>query len=395
MKNLLRKFVPEFLLSWYHFGWAVFGAIVYGFPARNMTVIGVTGTNGKSTTVEMISRIFREAGFKTASLSSIRFQIGDKEWRNTMKMTMPGRFVIQKFLRQAVEEGCTHAVVEVTSEGILQHRHEFLNFHTAVFTNLSPEHIERHGSFEKYREAKGKLFQTTKKVHVINADDENAQYFLQFPAEKVVTYSLADAKDTNLHLKLLGTFNISNALVAIAVAKSLGISLDICKRALERMEGVPGRMELVIKEPFQVFVDYAFTPAALEKVYQTLKPQNAKLICVFGAAGGGRDRWKRPVLGEIAATHCDRIILTDEDPYDENPQAILDQIAEGTAQKEEKILDRREAIRRAISLAQPGDVIVLTGKGSEDSIAVAGGRKIPWDERKVVREEFARVDKRD
>ena len=142
-------------------------------------------------------------------------------------------------------------------------------------------------------------------------------------------------------------------------------------------------------------MDYAFTPAALEKVYKTLKPQNANLICVLGAAGGGRDRWKRPVLGKIAAQHCNTTILTNEDPYDENPQAILDQIAEGTAQKEEKILDRREAIRRAISIAQPGDVIVLTGKGSEDSIAVAGGRKIPWDERKVVREEFARVDKRD
>jgi UDP-N-acetylmuramoyl-L-alanyl-D-glutamate--2,6-diaminopimelate ligase len=405
----MRKFAPQFLLSWYHFGWAVLGAVLYGFPARNMRVIGVTGTNGKSTTVEMISRILREAGFKTASLSSIRFQINEKEWRNKLKMTMPGRFVIQRFLRQAVDAGCTHAVIEVTSEGILQHRHRFLNFHTAVFTNLSPEHIERHGSFEKYREAKGELFKVAKKVHVINADDPNAQYFLQFPAKTVITYSLADAKDMDLHLKLLGTFNISNALAATAVAKNLGISSDISKRALERIEGVPGRMELVVKEPFRVVVDYAFTPAALEKVYQTFREnskfeiRNSKLICVLGAAGGGRDKWKRPVLGKLAATYCDRIIVTNEDPYDEDPMAIIEQVAKGAEQIRInqqnphesavfKILDRREAIRKALSFAKPGDTVVITGKGCEDSIAVKGGKKIPWDDREVVREEFRQLD---
>jgi len=405
----MRKFAPQFLLSWYHFGWAVLGAVLYGFPARNMRVIGVTGTNGKSTTVEMISRILREAGFKTASLSSIRFQINEKEWRNKLKMTMPGRFVIQRFLRQAVDAGCTHAVIEVTSEGILQHRHRFLNFHTAVFTNLSPEHIERHGSFEKYREAKGELFKVAKKVHVINADDPNAQYFLQFPAKTVITYSLADAKDMDLHLKLLGTFNISNALAATAVAKNLGISSDISKRALERIEGVPGRMELVVKEPFRVVVDYAFTPAALEKVYQTFREnskfeiRNSKLICVLGAAGGGRDKWKRPVLGKLAATYCDRIIVTNEDPYDEDPMAIIEQVAKGAEQIRInqqnphesavlKILDRREAIAKALFFAKPGDTVVITGKGCEDSIAVKGGKKIPWDDREVVREEFRQLD---
>jgi len=163
MLNILRKITPKFLLSWYHFLWSFFGAVFYGFPARNMIVVAVTGTNGKSTTVDMISRIFREEGFPTASLSSIRFQIKDKEWQNKMKMTMPGRFIIQKFLKDAKNAGCTHVVLEVTSEGMLQHRHRFIPFHTAVFTNLSPEHIERHGSFENYKKNKRKFVCTNKR----------------------------------------------------------------------------------------------------------------------------------------------------------------------------------------------------------------------------------------
>ncbi|MDO8474087.1 MAG: UDP-N-acetylmuramoyl-L-alanyl-D-glutamate--2,6-diaminopimelate ligase [bacterium] len=423
MFRLIRKLVPGFLLSWYHFGLAFLGALLYGFPSRGMIVIGVTGTNGKSTTVDMLSRIFQEAGLKTASLSSIRFQILDKEWRNTMKMTMPGRFVIQQFLRQAKDAGCTHVVLEVTSEGILQHRHRFINFHTAVFTNLSPEHIERHGSFENYKRTKGKLFAAAKEIHVLNADDEHVSYFLSFPSKKLYLYGSSSefslrftpfaewgptrlqkiqsspvvenengvsfqVDDTNFHLKLLGEFNAYNALAAIAVARSQGISLQVCSKALEKMVVVPGRMETVVQKPFRVVVDYAFTPAALEKVYQTLKPKKGKLICVLGAAGGGRDRWKRPVLGKIAATYCDRVVITNEDPYEEDPEKIIHEVYEGTKGRGEIILDRREAIRTALSQAKPGDVVIITGKGSEDSIAIKGGRKIPWDDRGVVREEM-------
>ncbi len=427
MLGLVRKLIPGFLLSWYHFGLAFLGAFVYRFPSRGTVVIGVTGTNGKSTTVDMISRIFREAGLKTASLSSIRFQLLDKEWRNTMKMTMPGRFVIQRFLRQAKDAGCTHFVLEVTSEGMLQNRHRFINFHTAVFTNLSPEHIERHGSFENYKRTKGKLFQAAKKVHVINADDEHAPSFLQFPAQQKSFYSLelslpklglgvpkpslgrnvrADEKGIRFEvdgiefcLNLLGVFNVSNALAAIAVARSQSISLQVCSKALEKMEVVPGRMETVVRDPFHVVVDYAFTPAALGKVYQTLKTTlrqnsgqaNYRLICVLGAAGGGRDTWKRPVLGKIAATYCDRVIVTNEDPYEEDPEKIIREVQGGTQGKGEIILDRREAIRAALSEAQPGDIVVITGKGSEDSIAVQGGKKIPWDDREVVREEIDKI----
>ena len=190
MLAIARKIAPRFLMSWYHFIIALTAAFIYGFPSRKLTVIGVTGTNGKSTTVEMISRILESGGRKTASLSSVRFRVGDKEQGNTLKMTMPGRFFMQRFLRRAVKEGCTHAVLEITSEGIMQHRHRFINFHTAVFTNLSPEHIERHGSFEKYRETKGLLFRAAKEAHVINLDDEHAEYFLQFSARTIFGYRI-------------------------------------------------------------------------------------------------------------------------------------------------------------------------------------------------------------
>jgi len=410
MKDLIKKFIPSFLLSWYHFGLAFLGAVLYGFPARKLKVIGVTGTNGKTTVVEFITKIFEEAGLKVASQSSVRFKIKDKEWPNTFKMTMPGRFFIQKFLRQAVKANCQYAIVEVTSEGIKQHRHRFIDFEAAVFTNLAPEHIEAHGGFENYKKAKGKLFQTTKNIHIINIDDKNADYFLQFKARKKYTYGSEkgdiNAQNTQFKLQLIGDFNVYNALAAISVGISQGISLEICERAVGMVKGVPGRMELVVQEPFKVFVDYAFTPNALEKVYQTLKPENkrrrdksllypslrlGRMICVLGACGGGRDKWKRKVLGQIAAKYCDEVIVTNEDPYDENPMEIIDQVANGAGPKAKKILDRREAINKSLKSAQESDVVIITGKGCEPWIVEARGKKIPWDDRQIVREEYEKI----
>ena len=399
MKDLIKKFIPSFLINFYHFSLAFLGALIYWFPAKKLKVIGVTGTNGKSTVIEMISKIFEEASFKVASFSSIRFKIKEKIWPNTLRMTMPGRFQVQKLLREAVNSGCQYAVLEVTSEGIKQYRHKFINFETAAFTNLSLEHIEAHGSFEKYQKAKGKLFEATKNIHVINIDDENAEYFLQFLAKKKYTYGLnkgdINAKNTQFKLRLMGEFNIYNALAAICVGLSQNIPLETCKKALEKIEGIPGRMELIISEPFKVFVDYAFTPNALEKVYQTISNQqlviNNKLICVLGSCGGGRDKWKRPVLGELAAKYCDEIIVTNEDPYDENPMEIIEQVAQGTQGKAKKILERKEAIKEALKLAKENDTIIITGKGCEPSICVGRGKKILWDDRQVVREEFQKL----
>jgi len=400
MKEILKKFLPNFILSFYHFILAFLGALIYGFPSKKLILIGVTGTNGKTTTSEMIAKIFEKAGKKIALLNSIRFKIGEKEEINKLRMTMPGRFFIQRFLKKAVKESCEYAILEVTSEGIKQHRHRFLDFKVAVFTNLAPEHIEAHGSFEKYREAKGKLFQATKEIHVINVEDKNSDYFLKFPAKRKITYGLKtgdiNLENTKIKLKIPGEFNLYNALAAISVAISQGIDKDFAIKVLEEFKGVPGRMEEVISKPFKVIVDYAFTPNALEKVYQTLRTSNfqlpnSKLICVLGACGGGRDKWKRPVLGELAANYCDEVIVTNEDPYDEDPWQIIEQVASGTKGKARKILDRREAIREALKLAKEGDIVVITGKGCEPSICVKGGKKIPWDDRKVVREEFQKI----
>jgi len=411
MKELVKKFIPSFLIGWYHFLLAFFGALLYRFPGKKMTIIGVTGTKGKSTVVDFSHRIFQEAGFKTASLSSVRFKIGLKERPNMLKMTMPGRFQIQKFLREALDNNCQYVIIEVTSEGILQHRHKFIDFKTAVFTNLAPEHIERHGSFENYRKAKLELFKATKRIHIINENDKNAEYFLNFPAEKKYLYSIKsrkqeiriidknskvikEIKDVGVDLKLLGEFNIYNALAAVCLGISEGINLPSCKTALEKIEQMPGRMEVVLAEPFKVVVDYAHTPDALEQVYQSLKAKN--LICLLGSAGGGRDKWKRPKMGEIAAKYCNQIILSNEDPYDEDPEKITEEVFSGISMlksrkqkaKVFKILDRRQAIKKALKLAKEGDTVVITGKGCEPWMCVAKGEKIAWDDRQIVREEF-------
>lgn len=428
-KSLVKKILPSFLISWYHFLLAFLAALIYCFPSykKKLKVIGITGTNGKSTVVKMVSSILEEAGFSIAYSSSIKFKIGKKEKKNVLRMTMPGRFATQKFLREALNANCQYAILEVTSEGIKQHRHRFINFDVALITNLALEHIEAHGSFEKYREAKGKLFKAVKGIHILNLDDENIDYFLKFPAKKKYFYGLEmeeeqireeseNAKykiiatkykaDSNgitfeidsilFKLNLLGTFNISNALAAISIALSQGVDLDTCKRALEKVEGIPGRMEMVISNPFKVLIDYAFTPNALEKVYQTLthqliNPSTHQLICVLGAAGGGRDKWKRPVLGKIAAKYCDIIFITNEDPYDEDPMEIINQVAGGAGLKAEKILDRREAIRQSLKEAKSGDVVIITGKGSEPCICIAEGKRIAWDDREVAREEFNKL----
>jgi UDP-N-acetylmuramoyl-L-alanyl-D-glutamate--2,6-diaminopimelate ligase len=333
-----------------------------------------------------------EAGFKVASLSSVRFKIGEKEKENTLKMTMPGRFKIHKFLKEAVKEKCQYVVLEVSSEGIRQHRHRFIDFNVALITNLSPEHIESHGGFENYKKAKGELFKAVKKVHIVNGDDKNAEYFLQFPAEKKYIFGWGKgdvtSRDVNFDFPLPGRFNKYNAMAAMCVGLSQGISLDVCKKALMKAKGVPGRMEEVISEPFKVIVDYAVTPDALEQLYQTIKElySPSRIIAVFGACGGGRDKWKRPAFGKIAAKYCQEIIVTNEDPYDEDPMEIINQVAAGTEGKARKILDRREAIREALRLASPGDVVVITGKGCEPWIITSKG-KIPWSDKNVILEE--------
>ena len=439
--------MPKTVLGWYHLALAKIAAAWYWRPSEKMVVIGVTGTNGKSTTVNLIARILEEACSAKAELlpnqssalrhcvgltSTVNFKVGEKEWLNPTKMTMLGRFALQKLLRDMVDAGCKYAVVETSSEGIKQYRHRGINYDVAVFTNLTPEHIESHGGFENYKKAKGELFrhltrmprkpaqifvsqkfQSGKipKISVVNGDDQYAEYFLQFPADQKIIYTMKDKNvqvdvtgsrftvdGVELKLKLLGEFNVYNALAAIAVARALGVDLQICKTALEKVEGVPGRLERIDEgQNFTVIVDYAPEPASLQALYRVVKmlPHN-RVIHVLGSTGGGRDRSRRGVLGKIAAKHADTVIVTNEDPYDDDPMEIIEEVARGARECKMKnvkckmiellrILDRKEAIAKALSLAQQNDLVLITGKGAEQAMCVAGGKKIPWDDREVVK----------
>jgi UDP-N-acetylmuramoyl-L-alanyl-D-glutamate--2,6-diaminopimelate ligase len=383
------------------------GAVIYGFPSRSMRVIAVTGTKGKSTTVFMISKILEEQGEPVTAVGSLGFKIKDRTWPNVLKMTLPGRLKLQKFLHRAKKAGCRFAVLEATSEGLAQNRLAGVDIDCAVFTNLHREHLESHGSFENYMAAKQKLFLKAKNKHVLNIDDPYFEKFANYSARTKITFgrewgmitsSKFKNQDSKLNLKLLGDFNEYNALAALAAVYAYNFDMAKAVASLNSIESIPGRMEVIeAPEGFRVVVDYAHTPDSLEAIYENLRPRAKKLICVLGAAGGGRDKWKRPEFGRIAAEYCDEIILTNEDPYDENPLSILEQIESGFSQarnpKSEirKILDRKEAIRQALTSASSGDIVVITGKGSETSIAVAGGRKIPWSDKDTVLELLSKL----
>lgn len=437
MKEILKKIIPKPVLRFYHWLLAHASAFYYSCPSNKMIVIGVTGTAGKSTVVNLLCNILEQAGFKVGITTTLNFKIAGKEEINKKKMTMLGRFSLQRLLRQMLNAGCQYAIIETTSQGIRQYRHLGVNYDVGIFTNLSPEHIESHGSFEKYRQAKQEFFKHISKCHrktikgrvipkinIVNLDDENSSYFLNFKLNKKYGYTMKSlagsekkslnivkAEDikltnygsefavdgTNFKIDLLGEFNIYNSLSAICVALSQGIGLSTCQQALKKVKKMPGRMEIVVDKPFTVIVDYAHTPDSLEKVYKTLRNQqstinNPELICVLGSAGGGRDKQKRPVLGAIAEKYCDKIIVTNEDPYNEDPEEIINQIISGIKVKKfQKIVDRREAIKKALNMAQKGDIVVITGKGCEPWIMGPNDKKIPWDDRKVVREEVKKI----
>lgn len=394
----------------YHFSLALVGALLCGFPSRQLFVIGVTGTKGKSTVVELMRAALTEAGRKTAALSSVYLTIGETRERNPFENTQPGRFFIQDFLRRAARAGCSHVVLEVTSQGVIQSRHRFIRWSAGILLNLTPEHIEAHGTFERYRDAKLAFIKAVahkKGIVFINSESPHAEYFIRaLPRTScVVPYSRRILEGLTLKNRWFSSnFNQENAATVVAVSRALCIPDESTQRTLDAFSGLEGRFEFVQREPFAVVVDYAHTPESLEAIYKELKSQipnlkPGRLICVLGAAGGGRDRWKRPAMGRIAAEYCDHIILTNEDPYDDEPEAIVEEIASGCSQMRnshsnrdfgrqeiQKILDRREAIKAAIGMARPGDTVILTGKGSEQWIHIAGGKKIPWDERGVVEE---------
>lgn len=429
----IRKFIPKPILNFYHYLWSLFFAILNGFPSKKIIVIGITGTKGKTTVSYLTYYLLTKLGFKTALSSSECFLIGDEKVENKTRLTMPGHGFLQKFLKKAVDSNCEIAVLEVTSEGLMQNRHSFIDFDMAVFIGLHPEHIEHHGSYEAYRNSKGKLFKaleksrarktlrgmTIKKTIIVNLDDFEADYFLNFRAEQKIGFSLEAKTFNNLQITpqnyktttkgiefildskkftspLLGKFNLYNILASFSIIKALGLPIINLNEFLKEFSGLPGRMEIIKSKNFKVVIDYAHTPHSIEEVYKTvieiLKPK--RMLCLVGSAGGTRDKWKRPVIGEIAAKYCHYIVISNEDPFNEEPMDIMKAIELGAKnylqefeieKPIEIIADRREAIQKLVDLAEKGDVVVTIGKGNEPSI-VFKDHSMPWNEREVVLE---------
>ncbi len=413
IKRLIPGKIFSALQPAYHLSLAFLAAVIYRFPSKNIKVIAATGTKGKSSTVEILNAILEAAGHKTAVSNTIRFKVGEKSWRNLFKMSMPGRFAMQRLIRSAVDAGCSHFICEMTSQGSLLFRHRFIELDTLIFTNLSPEHIEAHGSYENYLQAKmniaKSLSESSKKTTlIVNSDEKEATRFLEYRADVKISYSLKDAqpykvKDegiefffsgTAMKSRLSGEFNLYNILAAATAAKSEGVAIDAIAKAVESFDKVPGRVEKIEEgQSFEVVVDYAHTPDSLEKLYKVFSYK--RIIAVLGGTGGGRDSWKRAEMGRLADKYCSVAILTNEDPYDEDPRKIVDDVAAGiTGKKPLFIMDRREAIKAALSEAKPGDVVLITGKGTDPYIMGPRGSKIPWSDADISREELRNLKSR-
>lgn len=440
-----------------HWGRAVWHSLKNNQPAKKLYVIGVTGTKGKSTTTNLISSILEAAGQKVGRVSTVDFKIGKKiRANNTNKTALPPA-QLQPLLKEMVDAGCRYAVIEVSSHGLAQYRFLGVPFRAAVFTNLSHDHLDYHKTFENYKNEKKKLFtRPGLEIAVVNGEDKvSVEYLKETTARNKVTFAsrgklLPEIKDalvveaTNIslnpvgssfrlqhelesvHIKLHlpGMFNVMNALAAASVGVALNIKLGTIKGGLEKVQQIKGRMEKIeTTRGFSVIVDYAHTPDSLEQVLQTLRPiVRGKIISVFGATGD-RDKTKRPIMGAIAARYADVVILTDEEPYTEDPLAIIDEVAKGVPRgrplfagkkthsrprlemkvqdvrqflKQEhggsgegdwwfKVPDRREAIAKAINLATFDDLIVVTGMGAQN-YKIVGTEKVKWNDRKVIEE---------
>ncbi len=432
----IKSKTPQFLKNWFHLFQAMLANLVWGFPSRKIKVVGITGTNGKTTTVQMLAKIFEEAEKKVALASTINFQVGEKKWVNKTKFTTLSAWSVQKFIHQAVRENCEYLFLETSSHALDQFRVWGVKYKTALITNATREHLDYHKDMERYRKAKKRLFKMTAKNRgclIVNLDMENPIEFLDFQKATRIGYTANEEKlkllmqddklqvlkaqeidfgkmetrfqinGINFLIHFPGRYNVENALAAISVAASEGIELEIISKALDKIKGVTGRMERISAAGgVEIVIDYAVTPDSLEKLYEIIfnmkKKVDSKIIAVFGSCGD-RDRGKRPIMGKIVAKTADYIILTNEDPYFEDPQRILDEIERGVLevggkfQKDQnfwQIMDRREAIQRALKLAKSGDIVVLTGKGAEEMMAI-GSKRIPWNDRKVVLEELEKT----
>ncbi len=435
IKKIIKKFVPHFLFDWYHFALAYLGSFLYGFPSKKMIIIGVLGTRGKTTSANLLWSCFTAAGYKTGLTGTANIRIGNEERMNPYHMTMPGRFTLQKLLKEMYDSGCRYVIVETPSEGVEQSRHKGIAYDAALITTLYPEYLAvHHWSFERCKDMDEKVFETlhtqpskffggkrVPKVIVVNAEIEEKERFLKHTADIKLTYATQGTADilpekintspsgvsfsisgVQYTLGILGSFNVGNALAAIAVASAYGVSNESIQKGLQNIHLVPGRMEKIDGgQNFSVFVDYAHDAVSIEaalKSVKNLKPnKDGKIIVLLGGQGGGRDKKKRPVMGKIAAEKANFVVVTNEDPYEDDPKEIMEEVARGCenagALRGKNLFvvdDRREGIHKALSLAEHGDVVLIAGKGAEQSMEIKGGQ-IPWDDRAVAKEELLKL----
>ena len=491
LKSLLRKVVPYKFILLTHKARAFLAAVIYGFPGKKLRVIGVAGTKGKTTTVNMIAKILEENGNRVAMLSTANFQIGDQKWLNDVKLTTTSPFYFQKFLRRAIKEKCDYAIVEISSHGLVQYRHWGVSYKTVVLTNMMSDHLDYHKTYANYKNSHNALITKDLENIIAYYDDEDLRSFLDFDINKTFLlpvistganevrtsgmeksvnekysfltkmfrciYSICSQiprlrflspklqssarddrnsgniiikkkyvfslkgyqniqdvnlvkaenivlnekgseftvvsgdKKENIKLPLIGEFNIYNSLAAASVGIVEKINLAVIKKALEKTRNIPGRLEKIDEgQDFEVIVDYAHSPDSLKSVYETVKPYvKNKLIAVLGGTGD-RDKTYRAKGGSLAEEYADIVIITNEDPYSEDPEKIINQVMSGIKNKTLgenlfRISDRKEAIKKAVSLANSGDLVIITGKGSEQ-LMICGEQKIPWDDRKIARE---------
>lgn len=388
----------------------------YGNPSKHLRVIAVTGTNGKTTTSCYINEILKEAHFTTAMFTTAVIEVAGKRKLNDLNATVASTAQMQRFFRDAKRANADYVVLEVTSHALDQHKLDGVPIEAAVMTNLTQDHLDYHKTMEEYAAAKSKLFQLRPRFIVLNRDDEWYDYFNQFVAsEQKMTYGRsaeAEAKITHVklyrkgteadvvldhqtHLELAtnlpGEFNVMNMTAATTLAYLLGVKLEDIQEGVANVEAVPGRFERAVEGlGYDVIVDYAHTPDALEKLLAAARGiTKQRVILVFGACGD-RDQGKRPIMGELAARGADRIFLTDEESYNEDPEQIRRMLMEGIERgrgdaKTTEIADRRQAIERALGCAKKGDMVLITGMGHEQ-YRIVNGQRLPWNDGQVVRE---------
>lgn len=431
LKKVVQPIIPKSLINFFHYTESIAAAQKYKKPSEKMIVIGIVGSKGKTTTANMLWSILTADGHKVGLIGTANIRYGNKEELNPYHMTMPGAFVMQKILSKMADMKCKYVIMEVPSEGQTQYRHVGINFDILLFTNVTKELMAAHDFsmeilhkhnkrvFKRLTHSKRKTIDLarTPKMIIANTDNKHAKDYLIFQADKKLTfgtkadadYKITDVQDTqngisfdingaNYKVKILGKINAINAAGAIATASALGANKKAITSGLSKLPTIPGRMEVIEgKQPFTVVVDYAHEQASMTALMSSakdMKPKGAKVITLLGAEGGGRDSAKRPEMGEICAKGSDIIILSNVDPYEDDPMDIINDIKKGAIKagaKEGKSMfivpDRREGIRKALELANKDDLVLITGKGAEQSIVI-GGKSSPWDDRKVVKEEL-------